>query len=70
MFLDKVQSFDEYSLFPIKSVNDWIIFKNGDYFEQSFMDSQDNFHKWLESIGGERNFFLRLFLKNFSLAAK
>ncbi len=60
--------FENYSLFPIKKLEHLEILQQSDFFEDGFEDSKGAFKQWLESIGGEKNLFLRLFLKNFSLA--
>jgi hypothetical protein len=60
--------FEDHSLFPVKRLDHLEILQQNNFFEDGFHGSKDAFVKWLESIGGEKNFFLRLFLKNFDLA--
>ncbi len=60
--------FENYSLFPIKKLDQLRFLQQQDFFDDGFGNGKDAFHQWLENIGGEGNFFLRLFLKNFSLA--
>jgi hypothetical protein len=60
--------FENYSLFPIKRLDQLEFLQQHDFFEEGFVGGKDAFNTWLESIGGEKNLFLRLFLKNFELA--
>ncbi len=60
--------FSDYNLFPIERFNDISILLSDDYFEQSFLNAKEDFEEWCLSIGGMKNFILRLFLKEFKMA--
>jgi len=63
-------NYEEYYLFPINNISDYQnIYKQEVYFNGSYLESKKDFDIWLDNIGGESNFFLRLFTKQFKLAS-